>query len=314
MNICILLVGIASLFADAPRATVIVVVGAEGSSEYGKQFREWAGRWESAAAKGKAEFVSIGLGDAGKTSDRDLLQQTLSKSAGPGEQPLWLVLIGHGTYDGKTPRFNFRGNDVAAAEFAQWLKTIERPLAVINCASGSGPFVNELSGPNRVIVASTRSGSETNFARFGDYLSAAIADPQADLDKDEQTSLLEAFLLAASGVREFYQGEGRLATEHALLDDNGDKLGTPADWFQGTRAVKSAKDGATPDGTRAGQWCLVRSSREEQLPATVRARRDEIEQELAKLRQRKSQVSEDEYLRQIEPLLVELARLYERAK
>src|SRR5205085_8451639 len=96
-------------------------------------------------------------------------------------------------------------------------------------------------------------------------------------------------------------------------DDNGDSLGTPADWFQGTRAVKTAKDGAKPDGLRAGQLCLLRSRGELDLPAAVRARRDRLEQDLARVRERKGQLAEDEYLALLEPLLVEIARLYEQA-
>ncbi len=303
---------------------MIVVVGAEGTEEYGPRFRLWATRWGDVAKRGHVVVTQIGLDAAGKTDDRDLLKQRLAEAAGSGDprraqgsgaqaEPLWLILIGHGTFDGKVARFNLRGPDVSAGELAEWLKPVERPIAIINCTSSSGPFLNELSGPNRVVIAATKSGHEYNFSRFGDYLSSAISDPKADLDKDEQTSLLEAFLLASSRVNEFYASEGRLMTEHALLDDNGNKLGTPADWFQGVRATKSAKNGATVDGTRAARLHLIRSSREEQLSATHRARRDELEAELAELRQRKSQLAEDDYLQQIEPLLVELARLYEPA-
>jgi hypothetical protein len=299
-----------SLAAEEPRPAVMVVVGAEGTPEFGQQFRAWAGRWQAAAEAAKADFTAIGLDQTSEQSDREQLAEKLGALAGSSAEPLWLVLIGHGTYDGKTARFGLRGPDFTPAELAAWLKPIERPLAVINCASASGPFLNALSGANRVIITATRSGAEYNYARFGDYLSAAITDPQADLDKDEQTSLLEAFLLAASGVREFYASEGRLATEHALIDDNGDSLGTPADWFQGLRAAKTAKDGASLDGLRAGQFVLVRSSREERLPAKVRARRDALEQELAAARQHKAALSEDEYLARIEPILLELARLY----
>ena len=299
---------------EAPRASVIVVVGAEGTEEYGRQFRESAARWSDAAKRGETEFVLIGASDADTAADREPVKRALSEQAKSGTSPLWLVLIGHGTFDGKVARFNLRGPDVAATEFAEWLKPIERPLAVINCSSSSGPFLNELSGPNRVVITATKSGHELNFTRFGDYLSAAIADPKADLDKDEQTSLLEAFLLASSRVREFYASEGRLMTEHALLDDNGDRMGTPADWFQGVRATKSATNGATVDGTRAAQWHLIRSSRESQLSAEVRARRDRLERDLADLRQRKTELSEPAYLSLIEPLLVEMARLYEAAE
>ena len=137
------------------------------------------------------------------------------------------MVIGHGTFDGKEAKFNLRGPDLSAADLAEWLKPFRRPVAVINCASASSPFINKLSATNRVIIAATRSGYEQNYARFGEYISSAVADPQADLDKDGQTSLLEAFLMASRRVAEFYNTEGRLATEHALLDDNGDGLGTP---------------------------------------------------------------------------------------
>jgi hypothetical protein len=297
--------------ADEPKPSVLVVVGAAGTEEYGEMFRTWAERWQAAAERGHAEFAAIGLAPAGEQPDLELLAAKLAEFAKIPDQPLWLVLIGHGTFDGKTARFNLRGPDVSAAELAKLVEPLERPLAIINCTSASGPFLAELSGAGRVVVAATRSGHEVNFARLGDYLSSAIADPRADLDKDDQTSLLEAYLLAASGLAEFYAREARLATEHALLDDTGDKLGTPPDWFRGVRAVKTAKDGAAPDGVRAAQWVLVPSGREEELSAASRTRRDELERDLAALRDRKSDLPEDEYLVLVEPLLVELARLYE---
>jgi hypothetical protein len=299
------------LIADDPRPNVLVVIGAEGAKEYGDQFREWVGRWEKAATAAQADFAAIGLAESGDKADRDLLEAQLAKIEPASPEALWLVLIGHGTYDGKTARFGLRGPDFTPGDLAAWLKPFERPLAIIDCTSSSGPFLNELSGHGRVIVTAARTGSEFNYARFGEYMSSAIADPKADLDKDDQTSLLEAFLLASSGVREFYTGEGRLATEHALIDDNGDKLGTPADWFQGLKATKTAKDGATLDGLRASQLVLVKSAREAQLPADLRARRDQLELALAEIRQRKSNLSEDEYLSKIEPILIELSKLYE---
>jgi hypothetical protein len=295
------------------RPVVLLVAGAEGTEEYGKQFRQWTSRWESAAKRGQADFTAVGLDTPGDKSDRDLLQKRLATLNQASAQPVWLILIGHGTFDGKTARFNLRGSDITPAELAAWLKPIERPLVVVNCASASAPFVNELSAQNRVVITATRSGFEVNLTRFGDYLSAAIADPQADLDKDEQTSLLEAFLRAVAGVEEFYSSDARLATEHALIDDNGDRLGTAADFFQGLRAVKSAKEGASLDGVRAAQIVLVKSAREEQLPAATRARRDELERHLASLREKKTKLSEDEYLKLIEPVLLELAQLYEQA-
>ncbi|HEX5498115.1 MAG TPA: hypothetical protein VFX03_02770, partial [Thermomicrobiales bacterium] len=268
---------------------------------------------QDAAGRGDADAIAVGLEAEAKIDDRESLKRRLAETAQSSSGPLWLVLIGHGTFDGKQAKFNLRGPDFSAGELAEWLKPIQRPLAIVNCASASGPFLNELSGDNRVVITATKSGHERNFARFGDYLSAAIADPKADLDKDDQTSLLEAFLLAAARVEDFYREESRLATEHALIDDNGDRLGTPAEWFQGVRAAKSAKDGASLDGLRAGQLQLVRSQGEQDLSAEARARRDELERRIAALRGRKTQTAEDEYYRQLEPLLLDLARLYEPA-
>jgi hypothetical protein len=309
-----LLLSIAMLAGSAPDEgqTVLIVVGADGTEEYGKQFRQWAGRWKDAAQRGRASFAAIGIDDPNEDSDHDLLKQRLQQEAAANRrEAIWLVLIGHGTFDGKTARFNLRGPDVTSTELTAWLAAIDRPLAVINCASASGPFINELSGPNRVIVTATKSGFERNFARLGDYLSAAIADPTADLDKDAETSLLEAFLLATAGVKEFYDSDARLATEHALIDDNGDGLGTPADWFRGLRATKSAKDGAALDGLRASQFQLVVSGSQPQLTVDARQRRDEIEAAIGQLRERKGKLSDGDYYGELEPLLVELARLYE---
>lgn len=292
----------------------MVVVGASGTEDYGKMFQEWMGRWEAAAKRAKAEFISIGVQTASSKSDYEELKQRVASFKDPSDAPLWLILIGHGTFDGKTARFNLKGRDVSLSELADWLKQVKRPLAILNCASCSGPFLSELSGPNRIVITATKSGHEYNFARFGNYLSSAIGDPRADLDKDDQTSLLEAFLMASARVNEFYTEDNRLMTEHALLDDNGDRLGTPADWFQGVRAVKSAKNSAAVDGKHANQWHLIPGPLETRLTKSDRERRDSLEQHLDELRRQKSQLAESDYLKMIEPIVQDLAELYERAE
>jgi len=295
---------------DVP-AALILVVGAEGSPEFGEAFREAAGRWQEAADDAEVETITIGLDEPSGAEDRELLRERLSATPTSSPNAVWLVLIGHGTFDGERAKFNLRGPDVESTELAEWLEPFERPVAIINCASSSGPFINHLSHPGRVVVTATRSGAEQNYTRFATHMARAIADSGADLDKDDQTSLLEAYLAASHGVEEFYQQENRLATEHALLDDNGDRAGTPPDWFEGVRAIKKAKDGATADGLRAHQFHLVPSDRERNMPAAVRARRDEIELTLAMLRDTKATTDPDAYYAKLEPLLIELARLYE---
>jgi hypothetical protein len=298
---------------DRPR--VLIVVGASGTPEYRSQFRQWADQWQAAAEKAAAESIRIGLSEpAAGVTDRERLRSVLAEQKGEGREPLWIVLIGHGTYDGREAKFNLRGQDVTDLEFAEWLAALKRPVALLDCASASGPFINRLSGEDRVVVTATKSGSEQNFARFGQYLAEAITNLRADLDKDGQVSLLEAFLTASKGVDEYYRNRAQLATEHALLDDNGDRLGTPAAWFRGVRATKRAKDGAPLDGIRAHQLHLIPSNRERFMPAEMRQRRNQLELSIAALRDQKDKLSEDEYYGRLDKLMIELARLYRELK
>src|ERR1041385_7476935 len=258
---------LSATLADTNQPTVILVVGAPGEPEFGSNFVQQVQLWDKLCNRAEAKVVRIGLGTNNTPDDHDLFKEALLSEQTNQSAPLWLVLIGHGTFDGKEARFNLSGPDVSATELSDWLKPFQRQLVLINCASASAPFLKTLSGTNRVVITATRNGNELNFARFGEYFAKALSNPESDLDKDGQVSLLEAFLMASRGVSEFYRNEGRLMTEHALIDDNGDGQGTPADWFRGVRATKKAKDGASLDGARANQFHLVLSREEQALPA-----------------------------------------------
>lgn len=303
---------------DAPgsaRASLIVVIGAGGTPQYEISFYQWSERWEAAAKQAGIPVTIIGRHRGeGKieVSDFDRLRDALRPLEGESTSELWLVLIGHGTFDRRVAKFNLRGPDFSADELAGWLKPVQRPTAIINCASASGPFLGALAGPNRVVVTATKGGTEVNFARFGDHMSKAINDPTADLDKDHQTSLWEAFLMASRRTAEYYDTDGRLATEHSLLDDNGDGQGVRADQFRGLAAIVTPKDGQSLDGRRAHQWHLVPNESDAKLPPEVRARRNELELAIENLRDRKQDLPEAEYLAKLERLLVELAELNER--
>jgi hypothetical protein len=296
-----------------PAPRVIVVVGAPGESEYGQQFENAAKAWERASTTAGAPCLTIGLENA-STNELEQLKKALADEPQETTRELWLILIGHGTFDGKDAKFNLRGPDLSATNLATWLQPFRRPLAIVDTSSASSPFLKQLSAPGRVVITSTRSGYEQNYARFGQYFSRAISDPKADLDKDGQVSLLEAYLMAAHDLADFYKTEGRLATEHPLLDDNGDGLGTPPDWFRGVRAVKKPAQGASLDGLRAHQMHLIRSDFERKLSPELRTRRNELAVQIDDLRNSKDQLGEQEYYRQLEVLLLELARLYESSE
>ncbi len=298
---------------DEPkRASLMIVAGAAGTDEYERMFDRWSTEWQASATAGDAEVHLVDSSEG--VTQRHALQQTLLALTDGSARPLWIVLIGHGTFDGREAKFNLTGPDVSASELAEWLEPVQRPIAVINGSSASSPFIEQLSLPGRVIVTATRSGSEVNFARFSGFIAGSIVDVASDLDKDGQVSLLEAFLTASRQTATHYDGLGQLATEHALLEDTGDGRGVGADFFEGLRPVKAAAGGETLDGHLAHQWYLVPSDEERRFPEELRPRRDELERETAHLRDRKADLDEDAYYVELEALLVELASLYDRAE
>jgi hypothetical protein len=303
-----------ALASEAGGLAILLVIGAEGTPEYGARFREAADRWQKAALRAGARAQVIGLASAGPEPDRRRLQESITQAIASSGDPLWLVLIGHGTFDGRTARFNLRGPDVAPDELAAWLEPSRRPVVIINGASASAPFLKPLAGKERIVVTATRAGSEQSATRFGGFLADAIADDAADLDRDGGISLLEAFLFAAKRVEASFKEEGLLATEHALLEDNGDGRGTPASFFQGLAPTRRPADNAAPDGHRAHQIALIAAAPERALPPTVRRRRDELELRVLELRDGRAALPRAVYHARLEPLLLELARLYRKAE
>jgi hypothetical protein len=295
----------------ASGSKLILVVGAPGEPEYGSNFLAQAILWQKACQKARFSMTQIGLEDSAATNDLELLRQAITSEPIDGTQPLWLVLIGHGSFDGKEARFNLRGPDLTATNLASWLQPFQRPLVILNLASCSAPFLNKLSGTNRVVVTATRSGSEQYYTRFGEHFAKALADSGADLDKDNQVSVLEAFIIASRRTSEFYKTENRLATEHALLDDNGDGLGTQGDWFRGLRATKKPSAKAAVDGLMARQICVIPSPEDDSLSADQKQVRDKLERSVFLLREKKTEMPEKDYLAELERLLLDLARLYE---
>lgn len=299
----------------ASQGQLILVVGAPGTPEFEEGFLDWSQRWTDVAQQSDLSIRTIGLSEGQDgTSDRDILKQALMSNSAEEGAPLWLVLIGHGTYARDIAKFNLRGPDVSAKDIAQWLSKAQRSVVIVNCASSSGPFVNRLSGPKRVVVTATRSGIEQNYARFGKYFAEAIGSPESDLDHDGEVSVQEAFLRASSGVRLFYDAESRIATEHALIDDNGDGKGTPASMFRGVRPDAKAKDGAALDGAAALRVTLAPAGG--RLPFTRQeiADRDSIEHELASLRATADKLDEQTLDAALLPLLIRLSKIYQAAQ
>jgi hypothetical protein len=213
-----------------------------------------------------------------------------------------LVLVGHGTGRGDRALFNLPGRDLAASELATALDTIERrTVVVVVAAPASAPFVEALSGPERIVIAATSSAAENQHTRFGGHFVDAFAEDTADGDKDRRVSLLEAFRYASQEVARGFEIEGKLPTEHAVLDDDGDGVGSRnpgTDGGDGALAARvhlAALEQVDP-ASAAGR---------EALGLQIQARRlvDRIEA----IKREKPSLEEDDYQQRLEALLVELA-------
>ena len=82
-------------------------------------------------ATDQAAVVRIGSDADPKITDHDRLRNALA-AAGSTGGPLWLVLIGHGTFDGRQAKFNLRGPDVDCGRTGRVVPGRSRPLAVID--------------------------------------------------------------------------------------------------------------------------------------------------------------------------------------
>ena len=295
-----------AIFNEVNERRVMIITGAGGEEEYTELFAEWGESLAKAFDGNAAEMVHI----TNKPEDigaRKTIESTLKKWVEKSDSEIWILLVGHGTFDGKAAKFNLVGNDASDADFKHWLKLHRGPLVFINTSSCSAPFIRSLSGPNRVIATATKSGYEQNFCRFGGYMAAALGQAGADLDKDGAVSVLAAFLIASRQAGEFYRENDRLVSENALLDDNGDGMGTPADWFRGVRTQKKAKGKSSADGKLSRLVFPVIPPAEKDIPAPLRKKRLAAEAKIETLRSLKKTLEAEIYYRDLEKLFLELA-------
>lgn len=305
--LCLLVLLFCEARAAGDARAMLIVVSEPGNVTYEQEFRRQAKAWQDLAAKAKMDVSTIGLEKVSPEGDRPAVEKAITAFPKDGGD-LWLVWIGHGSFDGRTANFNLRGPDIDANAVRDLLKPFTRRLVILNLFSASNPFLTALSGKDRVIISSTRSGGERNYTRFGEKLADALTAADADLDLDGSLSLLEAAFRAAAGTRAFYEDAQRVVQEHAVIDDNGDGRGTPVEKFKGLRAEAVGKS-ATPDGEIAREIYFLTSSGDSLTPQ-AKEERAKLELAIDTLRKRKAEIPEKEYYNQLEKLMLEMARIY----
>ena len=300
----LLLIATAPILRAEEKRALLIVVGEPGNALYQDEFRRQAKVWQDLAAKAKMDANTIGLGDEPADGDRPSLEKAIADLPKTGGD-LWLVWIGHGTFDGRSAKFNLRGPDIEATSIEELLKPFQRRLIILNLFSASGQFVAPLAGKDRVIVSAGRGG-ERNYSRLGEKLADSLNSADADLDLDGSLSLLEAILHASAATKAFYDDAQRVVSEHAVIDDNGDGRGTGTDKFKGLRA-----DVATSDGALAREIHFLGDSADPLSPE-AREERTKMEAEIEALRQRKKDLKEDDYYAELEKLMRRMAKLYRK--
>ena len=305
----LVLLAFAATPAFAQATHVAVIVGLAGEPEHAELFQRWAATLVDTSKKVGVEDI-IYLAEkpeadakriTGKSTKEEIVKAFDKLKAAGEDDVVFVVLIGHGTFDGKLAKFNLPGPDLTQAEFAPLVKGLKsRHVIFVNTASASGPFIEALAGPGRTIVTATRNGSERFATLFGGYFVDALAGVEADTDKNRRVSVLEAFAYAKREVTTAYEREGIMITEHPLLNDSGAGEGdqNPApDGKQGkVAAVLSLGSAASADPLPS----------DPKLRALYQQRRD-LERRIEALKLLKESMAPERYASELEKLATEIA-------
>ena len=286
---------------------VVIVSGASGGEKYAEQQKQWrneltvflTSRFSVPDANvAVLDDESTGTAQATAQNVRRLLADLRRRVT--RDDTLMLFLLGHGTFDGDAAKFNLVGPDLTAPQWKEAIDGIAGRLVIVNTTESSYPFLEELSRAGRVIITATDSAQQRFATVFPEYFIRSLADLSSDLDKNGRISLWEAFASASAGVKQHYEQRGQLSTERPLLDDNGDRVGREAD--------APGEDGVM---ARATYFDAERASPTSANPAVadLERARQALERRLEDLKTRKALLSEEQYQKELEAILIELARV-----
>jgi len=146
------------------------------------------------------------------------------------EDALWVIIIGHASFDGRHAWLNMAGPDPNESELAKVLQELAcRECVFWLTTSLSGHFVHPLAKPGRILISATDTTGEFESTLFSAAMAEVLLHPPAqkelDLDQNGTLSLLDLYLAICREVIQRYADQSLLLTEHAQLEDNGDGRG-----------------------------------------------------------------------------------------
>lgn len=153
--------------------------------------------------------------------------KSLSTAILPRDE-LWVIVIGHVSDQQQRVSLQLPGVDVSTEEFGGACREMpaRRQLFIVTTAV-SGSFVRPLAKPGRIVLSATEVAAEPNETDYPLALARTLKkfakEPKASA---KAPTVLDLHNAVARDVLSGYLARGHLATEHALLDDNGDGQGT----------------------------------------------------------------------------------------
>lgn len=146
------------------------------------------------------------------------------------DDTLWVIVMGHSNHDRGRTWFNLAGPDMQQNQFASLFQDVKsRQQTYLITIPASGYFVKPLSRSDRTVIAATEPGLEINETLFPHALADLMNKPAGeivDADQDGAISLFDFYIAITTDVASRYADDGFLSTEHAVIDDNGDRRGT----------------------------------------------------------------------------------------
>ncbi len=297
-----LMLGLARSLA-AQETHLIIITGVEGDPEHGERFHKWATMLiEAATRHGGVDDANITYladkpdRDPARIKVRSTRENVVKAFTDVAERSrpndeVFVVLIGHGSFDGRQASFNLPGPDLTAADYAKLLdKCGSQRVVFVNTSSSSGGFLPVVAGPGRTVVTATKTGGERNETLFPEFFVEALISEAADKNRDGRVSVLEAFQYAQTKVKQAYQQKGLVLTEHAALDDGGDGAFAATLFLESPRA-RAGAGAATTDP-------VLRALLEE---------RQALEDQIAALKLRKGKMDQAQYDQELEKRVTELA-------
>jgi len=227
---------LSSTSAIAQNRWAVIISGASGGEKYAEQMATWRSDLRAALVdryQFKPEFVKMFVDETATSGDKGSAENVKKffaemKKGSAKDDFVFIVLIGHGTYDGNVAKFNLVGPDMTAKDWTDLLGGIQGRVTLVNTTEASFPFLETLTSKGRVVITATDSAAQKYATVFPEYFVKAMKEASTDLDKNGRTSVFEVFTAASAAVKQHYEQRGQLTTERALIDDNGDGKGREA--------------------------------------------------------------------------------------